>query len=205
MRWQFASVDGVCGSKNKMARISPICKKCKIFISYLKSPTYRDFMKKKIIKIQEIKISHLGTFKMWENALVVLGRVLIFRRYSHRNPNIVQTYHKRGILFLLDNAAKVHQPKIYRLTHIRWRQKTVRMLVISESYQNYQNGALSNHDCRWMGEGGVCRGVTVNFFFFGGGIFSYIFFILYSALLYLPPLRFHCADVCWDRTQNRCT
>jgi hypothetical protein len=46
-----------------MARISPICKKCKIFISALKSSTYRDFMIKKIIRIQEIKISHLGTFK----------------------------------------------------------------------------------------------------------------------------------------------
>ncbi len=34
----------------------------------------------------------------------------------------------------------------------------------------------------------------------------YIFFsfVLYSALLHLPPLRFHCADGCWDRTQDRC-
>jgi hypothetical protein len=31
MRQQFASLDGACGSKNKMARISPICKKCKKF------------------------------------------------------------------------------------------------------------------------------------------------------------------------------
>ncbi len=46
MRQQFATVDGACGSKNKMARISPICKKCKIFISSLKSPAYRDFMLK---------------------------------------------------------------------------------------------------------------------------------------------------------------
>jgi hypothetical protein len=46
-----------------MARISPICKKFKIFISALKSPTYRDFMIKKIMRIQEIKISHLSTFK----------------------------------------------------------------------------------------------------------------------------------------------
>ncbi len=29
------------------------------------------------------------------------------------------------------------------------------------------------------------------------------FFILYSTLLHLPPLRFHCADGCWDRTQDR--
>ncbi len=46
-----------------MASISPICKKCKNFISALKSPTYIDFLIKKIIKIQDIKISHLGTFK----------------------------------------------------------------------------------------------------------------------------------------------
>jgi hypothetical protein len=38
-----------------------------------------------------------------------------------------------------------------------------------------------------------------------GGIFFWIFFfILYSTLLHLPPLRFHCADECWDRTQDRC-
>ncbi len=39
----FSSVDGACGSKNKMARISPICKKCKIFyfspqVPYLQIP-----------------------------------------------------------------------------------------------------------------------------------------------------------------------
>jgi hypothetical protein len=31
-----------------------------------------------------------------------------------------------------------------------------------------------------------------------------LFFVLYSTLLHLPPLRFHCADRCWDRTQDRC-
>ncbi len=30
------------------------------------------------------------------------------------------------------------------------------------------------------------------------------FFVLYSTLLHLPPLRFHCADGCWDRIQDRC-
>ncbi len=30
------------------------------------------------------------------------------------------------------------------------------------------------------------------------------FFILYSTLLHLPPLRFHCNDGCWDRTQDCC-
>jgi hypothetical protein len=32
----------------------------------------------------------------------------------------------------------------------------------------------------------------------------FIFFVLYSTLLHLPPLRFHCADGCWDRTQDCC-
>jgi hypothetical protein len=38
---------------------------------------------------------------------------------------------------------------------------------------------------------------------FFGGIFLF-FFIQLSALLHLPPLRFHCADGCWDRTHDRC-
>jgi hypothetical protein len=33
------------------------------------------------------------------------------------------------------------------------------------------------------------------FLIFLGGFFL---FVLYSALLHLPPLRFHCADGCWD-------
>ena len=36
------------------------------------------------------------------------------------------------------------------------------------------------------------------------GFFSSFFFVHYSALLHLPPLRFHCADGCWDPTQDRC-
>jgi hypothetical protein len=36
------------------------------------------------------------------------------------------------------------------------------------------------------------------------GIFFFFLFVLYSALLHLLPLRFHCADGCWDRTQDRC-
>ncbi len=39
-------------------------------------------------------------------------------------------------------------------------------------------------------------------FFLGGGFF--LSFVLYSALFHLPPLRFHSADGCWDRTQDRC-
>ncbi len=29
-----------------------------------------------------------------------------------------------------------------------------------------------------------------------------LFYILYSTLLHLPPLRFHYADGCWDRTRG---
>jgi hypothetical protein len=36
-----------------------------------------------------------------------------------------------------------------------------------------------------------------------GGSFIF-FFVLYSTLLHLPPLRFHYADGCWDRTQDGC-
>ncbi len=56
-------------------------------------------------------------------------------------------------------------------------------------------------------------GEPLNFLFcfvlniFLGEFFLIIFFfvpVLYSTLIHLPPLRFHCADGCWDRTQDRC-
>ncbi len=34
------------------------------------------------------------------------------------------------------------------------------------------------------------------------GFFS--FYVLYSTLLHLPPLRFHCVRGCWGRTQDCC-
>ncbi len=40
--------------------------------------------------------------------------------------------------------------------------------------------------------------IWISYIFWGG-----FFFVLYSTLLHLPPLRFHCADGCWDRTQDR--
>ncbi len=43
----------------------------------------------------------------------------------------------------------------------------------------------------------------VFFLNFLGGFFLFLF-VLYSALLHLPALRFRCADGCWDRTQDRC-
>jgi hypothetical protein len=39
----------------------------------------------------------------------------------------------------------------------------------------------------------------------GGYLCDFFFFkIVYSTLLHLPPLRFHCADGCWDRPRDRC-
>ncbi len=40
---------------------------------------------------------------------------------------------------------------------------------------------------------------NVLFIFLGG-----FFFVPYSTLLHLPPLRFHCAGGCWDWTQDHC-
>ncbi len=34
--------------------------------------------------------------------------------------------------------------------------------------------------------------------------FSFFFYVRYSTLLHLPPLRFHCVGGCWDRTQDCC-
>jgi hypothetical protein len=36
------------------------------------------------------------------------------------------------------------------------------------------------------------------------GIFWIFFYVLYSTLLHLPPLRFRCVGGCWDRTQDCC-
>ncbi len=36
------------------------------------------------------------------------------------------------------------------------------------------------------------------------GDFFKIFYILYSSLLHLRPLKFHCVGGCWDRTQDCC-
>ncbi len=65
IRQQIPSVSCACGSKNKMTRIEPICKKMYIFISALKSPACRDFMISKSLESKRSK-SHswaVGTFK----------------------------------------------------------------------------------------------------------------------------------------------
>jgi hypothetical protein len=38
-----------------------------------------------------------------------------------------------------------------------------------------------------------------------GGFLGIFFYVLYSALLHLPPLRFHCVGGCWDGTQDCCS
>jgi hypothetical protein len=38
-----------------------------------------------------------------------------------------------------------------------------------------------------------------------GGFFQiFSFYVRYSTLLHLPPLRFHCVKGCWDLTQDYC-
>ncbi len=48
-----------------------------------------------------------------------------------------------------------------------------------------------------------CDKLVIFLKYFFGGFFLFCS-VQYSALLHLPPLRFHCADGCWDRTQDRC-
>jgi hypothetical protein len=38
-----------------------------------------------------------------------------------------------------------------------------------------------------------------------GGFFLDFFYVRYSALIHLPPLRFHCVGGCWNRTQENIT
>jgi hypothetical protein len=38
--------------------------------------------------------------------------------------------------------------------------------------------------------------------FKGGFLGFFSFYVQYSKLLHLPPLRFHCAGGCWDRTRT---
>jgi hypothetical protein len=35
-----------------------------------------------------------------------------------------------------------------------------------------------------------------------GDFLKFFYYVLYSTLLYLPPLRFNCVGGCWDRTQD---
>ncbi len=39
---------------------------------------------------------------------------------------------------------------------------------------------------------------------FRRGIFMNFFYVLYSTLFHLPPLRFHCVGGCWDPSQDYC-
>ncbi len=47
----------------------------------------------------------------------------------------------------------------------------------------------------WMWKLGTMPCSLISFFFK---------YVLYSTLLHLPPLRFHCVGGCWDRTQDSC-
>jgi hypothetical protein len=69
--------------------------------------------------------------------------------------------------------------KIYRSEELAHQPESLSPKRVSIRYKEY-----------------IIRGIFEDLFF--------IFYILYSTLLHLPPLRFHCADGCWDRTQDRC-
>ncbi len=38
----------------------------------------------------------------------------------------------------------------------------------------------------------------------GGFFWNFFLYVLYSTLLHVPPLRFHCVGGCWDWTQDCC-
>jgi hypothetical protein len=74
-----------------MARISPNCKQCKIFISALKSPTYRDFMIKKSL---ESKRSKSHTWAPLRNKMAPQIRMWIIFGPVPKSPNQKRMYGK---------------------------------------------------------------------------------------------------------------
>jgi hypothetical protein len=56
--------------------------------------------------------------------------------------------------------------------------------------EHYVHGTFVMADSMW-------------YIFFKGGVFGF-FYLRYSTLLHLPPLRFNCVGGCWDRTQDNC-
>jgi hypothetical protein len=49
------------------------------------------------------------------------------------------------------------------------------------------------------------QGFAAGIYLVKGGFFGfYLFYVQYSTLLPLSPLRFHCVGGCWDRTQDSC-
>ncbi len=55
------------------------------------------------------------------------------------------------------------------------------------------------------GKGAVFLSILVPEIFFTGELFLiFLFYVHYSTLLHLPPLRFHCVGGCRDRTQDCC-
>ncbi len=66
-------------------------------------------------------------------------------------------------------------------------------------YQNHQNKFYW-----WTIHGGLPLCELFIFFYFIYFLGYLNFFLLYPTLLHLPPLRFHCADGCWDRTRDCC-
>ena len=55
--------------------------------------------------------------------------------------------------------------------------------------------------CAILCAGAILCAPTV---FFQADFWIFFLYVLYSTLLHLPPLRFHCVGECWDRTQDCC-
>jgi hypothetical protein len=116
---------------------------------------------------------------LWQNeGATPFFHILSFHILFTKNISIIISIYKIFILiFFIDNI------------HILWH-----FFLKDETHKKTGSKIV----CRCFGR--------LEFFFFKiffGGIF-YFFIVLYSTLLHLPPLRFHCADGCWDRTQDRC-
>jgi len=76
-----------------MASISPICKKCKNFISALKSPTYRDFMIKKLLKSKTLKSHTWAPLNNKEKALIWISHwILVEIHIKAINPYLFSLY-----------------------------------------------------------------------------------------------------------------
>ncbi len=81
-------------------------------------------------------------------------------------------------------------------------RKSVHLILFKNLSSVIECNILSQQIPYLLSKGNLYRTFYLFIFIFWGDFFY--FFVLYSTLLHLPPLRFHCADGCWDRTQDRC-
>jgi hypothetical protein len=107
-----------------MTSISPICKKCKNFISAQKKkkvPYLYRLHDKKIIKIQDIKISHLGTFNKDLSNEPTFSLIHLAGQYlkAFLKRNIMFTpYHYVLTFYILHRTLSFLYPRIYILKEV---------------------------------------------------------------------------------------